>query len=107
MKHFGTKTHNFYTIKNLGYTVYSITVVGFILLMIAAPSLFDIRAALVPMVTFLLVGSLLFSQSIASKKSSKAVMLLGTVALAVMFTFIAFFVIAAVAWLIAVYHASI
>lgn len=93
-------------LKLSGITVYGLTIAVSILLLLAEPLWLKMQDAIFPLIILLLVGSAMFSYSIASKKSSKNMRVLGTIALAVLFSFVAFIAIALVAWFIAVYHAN-
>ena len=93
-------------LKLSGISIYGLAIAAAILLLLAEPLWFNVQNAVFPLILSLLVGSAMFSYPIASKKSSKNMRILGTIALAVLSSFIAFLIIALVAWLIAVYHAS-
>lgn len=92
-------------IKNVGLAIYALSVVASVITLLVDPVGFDARYFILPLIVILFVSSLGFSYSIASRKSTKAITLVGTALLAILFTMLAFFVIAGIAWLVAISHA--
>lgn len=91
-------------IKQSGIGLYGLTILVSILLMIVEPSGLDVTKLIMPVILFLFVGALGFSYPIAAKGSDKVMSVIGTVVMATLFAFVGFFVIAAIAWLLALTH---
>lgn len=88
------------------FIAYLAIVLGTTLILLIEPNNFDVRAIIIPVVALLLASSVGIGYTIAGKSNDKAIALVGTVALAILFTFIGFFVLAAVAWFIGLANAQ-
>ena len=89
-----------------GIMICTLTIAGFSALLLTEPVWFSMQSAIVPLIILLLIGSAMFSYPIAANKSADNLKIPGTIALAVLFSFLAFIATALIAWLIAVYHAN-
>lgn len=84
--------------------VYIVALGAFAALLIADPAGLNAVLAFVILICVLFLASLAPAYFIASKKSSKSISTLGTIALALLFTFIGFFIAAGIGWLTALSH---
>ena len=89
----------------LGAGLYSLILIISSLIFIYEPNDFDPKSIIIPVVSGLFIGALPLGYRMAASKKRDIVSKLGAVALAVAFTFIGFFVIAVVAWLVALSRA--
>ena len=86
--------------------VYSVSILSFAALIMIGPDGLDIRPIIIPFLVVVFLSALGIGAKIALKKKQDAVSIIGALALAVVFTFAAVFVIAGVVWLTGLYHAS-
>ena len=97
---------NIKLLRTFSLIAYTFTVLVVSLLFIFEPAGFDARSAILPLVSLLLLSSIGLGYELASKTESTPLKIAGTVAFAVLLTFVGFFVVAAVAWLSALSHAQ-
>lgn len=97
--------------KPASKTVFIASTVMYILIILVAAALlfiepngFSAQAMIIPLIAALLFSSVGIAYKFASKSESKALVIAGTVTLAVLFAFIGFFVVAAIGWFIALSH---
>lgn len=89
----------------VSFSSYLIIIFTTSLLLLIEPSGLDARAIIIPLLALLLLSSLGIGHRIAGNSQSKIVSYAGIIALSILFTFLGFFVIAAVAWFIGVSNA--
>lgn len=92
------------TYQLISLSIYTLAIIISSILLIVEPNGFDINSLIVPMLVVLFVSALGIGQKITSKSDSTALSVIGTIALAILLTFIGFFVVAAVAWFVALSH---
>lgn len=93
-----SKTVKRYQVASLfAYVLILATASGLLLI---EPNGLDVRTMIMPILVLLLASSVGIGYAIAGKSESKLVAYLGTGALAILFSFIGFFILAAVAWFI-------
>jgi hypothetical protein len=91
-------------IKYLGAAIYGFVALASVVLVLIDPTGLDVRPLILPVIVALFVSALGFSYTIASKNQNRVIVFLGTALLAIVFAALAFFVIAGVAWFVAVSH---
>lgn len=98
------KKHN--TLVLLGYIIYSLAILSVSTLLVIDPIGLNAKVLILPLIVVLLASSAIFSYQIATKSSnlSKALFIAGTIALSILFTMIGFFIVAGIAWLVALSH---
>ena len=84
--------------------LYVLAIVGASLLMVIEPNNFDVTSIILPLLLVLFLSSLSIGYKFASKNKGKSIVITGTIALAILLTFIGFFAVAAVGWFVAVSH---
>ena len=84
--------------------LYVLAIVGASLLLVIEPNNFDVTSIILPLLLVLFLSSLSIGYKFASTNKSKAIVITGTIALALLLTFIGFFAVAAVGWFVAVSH---
>lgn len=93
--------------KNVLYislSLFALAVVSASALLIIEPNGFDAKAAITPLVAILFVSGSGVGRSLSATASNKLLSRLGTISLAILLTFIGFFIVAAVAWFVALSH---
>lgn len=85
-------------LSTFSLAAYILTILVVSLLFVFEPTGFDARSVILPLVSLLFLSSLGFGYKLASKTESSPLKIAGSVALAVLFTFIGFFIVAVVAW---------
>jgi predicted branched-subunit amino acid permease len=78
----------------------------FTALLFIEPNGFNIKAALIFLVVALFIASIVPAYTIAKKSNSRILSITGALALAILFSFIGLFIIAGIAWLIALSHSA-
>lgn len=81
---------------------YLIIILTTSLLLLIEPNGLDVRMIILPLLGLLLLSSLGIGHMIAGKSESRVVKYAGIIALAILFTFVGFFIVSAVAWFIGV-----
>jgi hypothetical protein len=84
----------------IGVSLYVLTLVTFITLLLIEPKGLDFRLAIIPLTIALFITGLAPARLIASKTKRIPVTVVGTIALAILFVFFGLFIIAGAAWLI-------
>ncbi len=92
------------TYQLISIALYVITIIFSSGLLLIEPNNFDARRIIIPLIVLLLISALGIGQKITSKNTNKAVSLTGAILIAVLLTFIGFFIVAGVAWFIGVSH---
>lgn len=91
-------------ITYIGGGLYGGTIVLSILLLLIEPQNLDYKALITPVIIILFAGSLGLNCSIATKNSSRTLAVAGIFAMSLLFTLVGTFIIAGIAWLIALSH---
>lgn len=97
-----TKTEtkkNTRTIMLSGLLLMSMAIITSSTLLLLDPAGLDVQRLIASLLTVLLLGGLATGYPIASKDSSKSMAIAGTISLAILFTFVGFFIVAAVGYL--------
>lgn len=97
-----------YSIKlyqNASLVIYLLVIVLASATLIIEPNNFDARMMTIPLIALLFLSSIGIGHKIAYNSKSRIISNLGTLALAIMFTFLGFFVVATVTWFVALSHA--
>lgn len=92
------------TYQLISIALYVITIIFSSGLLLIEPNNFDARTITIPLIVLLLISALGIGQKITSKNTNKAVSVTGAILIAVLLTFIGFFIVAGVAWFIGVSH---
>ncbi len=88
----------------LGLALYVVTLGTFTALLFIEPNGFNIKASLIFLAVALFIASIVPAYTIAKKSNSRILSITGALALAILFSFIGLFIIAGIAWLIALSH---
>lgn len=98
--------------QSVSKTAFTVSTVTYILIVLVAavllftePNGFSAQAMVLPLVVALLLSSVGIGYKFASRSANKTLAIVGTVALAVLFAFIGFFIVAAIGWFIALSYA--
>ena len=92
------------TLQLISISMYALAIIVASSLLVVEPSGFDINSLIIPTLAVFFVSALGIGQKITSNTDSKILSILGTIALAVLLTFVGFFVVASVAWFVALNH---
>lgn len=90
--------------KNLYYAsllLFALVIISASALLVVEPNGFNAKAAIAPLVAILFISGLGVGKFLSVTPSSKLLSKLGTISLAILLTFIGFFIVAAVAWFVA------
>jgi len=90
------------TFALVGLIIYLLTVISASFLLLFPPDNFDAKAMILPIVILLFVGGIGIGRKFTKNSENKFIAMLGNILIAVMLTFIGFFVVSAVAWFIGV-----
>lgn len=76
------------------------------ILLLVEPSGFDAKVIVAPLIAVLFLSSIGIGYKIAMKNKHDAISIVGAAMVAILFTFVGFFIVAAVAWFIGLAHAA-
>lgn len=87
-------------------TVYLLSLMTAIILLLTEPSGFQAAFMIIPLVVALFIGALGIGTKITSTAKSKPLFIISLIAVAILLTLVGFFVVAGAGWLIALSHAQ-
>lgn len=92
--------------RNFSLLIYIAVIAMTLIVLLFEPAGFDARAAILPLIVLLFLSALGIGQGIARKGSTKLISIIGMIAIAILLTFVGFFIVAGAAWFIGVTNAS-
>lgn len=100
---------NEHKVKRIFYVSFSIflgALLASVLLLFFEPRGFDARRAILPLLLVLCIGGIGIGYSVCANSTKLPIKLVGIASIAVLLTFIGFFIVAGVAWCTALAHAN-
>lgn len=86
-------------------TLYILIIVIAAALLIIEPNGLEVKALIIPLIFALFISALGIGQRVTAK-SEKRIAIFGTIAISILLTFVGFFIVAGVAWLVGLSHAQ-